>query len=59
MSVRDQTNKGGGAVEVVYQILYKGKNILVKDPYVFIEVIRILAEADFDFMTIEKVKVEK
>lgn len=59
MSAHDQTKNGGRAVEVVYQILYKGKNILAKNPYVFTEVIRILAEADFDSMTIEKVKAEK
>lgn len=46
-------------MEVGYQILYKGKNILVRDQYVLSKVIRILAEADFSSLTIEKVEAEK
>lgn len=39
----------------MYQILYKGKNIVVKDPYIFSEVARMLAEKDFDSVTVEYV----
>ncbi len=44
---------------VGYQILYKGRNIPVKHQHIFNVVIRLLAEADYTSMTIEKVEAEK
>ena len=38
-----------------YQILTKGKNRVVKKPYIFTELYKIIAEKDFVSMTVERV----
>lgn len=43
---------------LMYQILYKGANTLVKDPYIFSVLIRMLSEKDFNVITVEKMKDE-
>ena len=40
----------------MYQILYKGEVTVVKDPYIFFTIYQLLAEKDFDSITVEKMK---
>lgn len=42
----------------MYQILYKGKVSVVKDPYIFTTIYRLLAEKDFHSITVEWVEDE-
>ena len=42
----------------MYQILYKGTVTVVKDPYIFTTMYRLLAETDFDSVTVEYVEDE-